>query len=148
MPNLSDSNPPSPDPNPPPSWEWERHNCFRSTFLCLFLPEDREMFVHCGLLLYNLITEAPALGADDLESSTVAELRAAALDCRHLGAFLASVGNSRHVSSLNLEDQRLSLMAERWAGDVDRVGAEIEAVLDSRAPDPPSGPAIRFKGRG
>jgi hypothetical protein len=145
---LFDSNPPSPppppDPNPSPSWEWERLNCFRATFLYLFLPEDRATFTAIGLLLYNLITEAPALGADDFESSTFSELKAAAQDCRHLGAFLASVGNERHVSHLGLEDQRLSLMAERWATDVDRVGAEIDAVLNSHLPEPPSGPAVRF----
>jgi hypothetical protein len=145
MPKLSDSTPPSPDPNPPPSWGWEKRNCFRQTFLYLFLPEDRESFAAIGLLLYNLITEAPALGADDLESSTVSELRAAAQDCRHLGAFLASVGNERNVSHLGLEDQRLSLMAGRWAVDVDRVGAEIDALLQSHVAEDLSGPAVRFK---
>ena len=44
-----------------PGFEWERYNAFRATFLYLFLPDDRATFMHCGRLLYNLITEAPAL---------------------------------------------------------------------------------------
>src|ERR1700731_1709588 len=176
MPELSDSNPPAalhpppflfapspsassppapPASSPPPEakpdlpsiWDWEKAPAFRSTFLYHFKPEDRTIFTHLGRLLYDLIIEAPAMGADDPESSTRAELRAAAQDLTHLGAFLASIGKEHKVSSLDSQDERLSRKAGPWAFEAVRLAVKIGAALEIASPEPPSGPAVRFKRR-
>lgn len=60
-------------------------------------------------------------------------LRAAArADLQHLQGFLAAVGREHEVSSLFDEDDALSLMAERQAGEVGRIADELEGVLGGR----------------
>jgi hypothetical protein len=140
--------PPEANPDPPSIWDWEKAPAFRNTFLYHFKPEDRTTFTHLGRLLYDLIIEAPAMGADDPESSTRAELRAAAQDLTHLGAFLASIGKEHKVSSLDSQDERLSRKAGPWAFEAVRLAVKIGAALEIASPEPPSGPAVRFKRRG
>jgi hypothetical protein len=142
------SPPPEVKPDPPSMWDWEKAPAFRNTFLYHFKPEDRTTFTHLGRLLYDLIIEAPAMGADDPGSSTRAELRAAVQDLAHLGAFLASVGKEHKVSSLDSQDERLSRKAGPWAIEAVRLAVKIGGVLESEPPEPPSEPAVRFKERG
>jgi hypothetical protein len=149
LPLLFDLPPAAPEPSPasqgePPSdppevataapgYEWEKHLAFRNVFLLHFTDaRDRAALVYVGNLLFEMALECSDKWPDWPDSATRCELRAAAQDLRHSGAFLASVGNERNVSSLDLEDERLSVMADRWAVEADRIAAEIDAVLASR----------------
>jgi DNA-binding SARP family transcriptional activator len=82
-----------------------------------------------GNLWFEMALECSDKWPDWPESATRAEMRAAAKDLRHTAEFLLCVGHERNVSSLGLEDERLSLMADRWAVDADRIAAEITALL-------------------
>jgi hypothetical protein len=119
-----------------PSYEWEKRLAFRNVFLLHFTqPGDRELLDRFGNLWFEMALECADKWPDWPESATRCEMRAAAQDLRHSGAFLASVGNERKRSSLDLEDERLSVMADRWAVEADRIAAEIEAVLKGHIPD-------------
>ncbi|HSS50126.1 MAG TPA: hypothetical protein VLX28_14405 [Thermoanaerobaculia bacterium] len=139
---ASQGNPPSDPPDPPqvatdtPSYEWEKRLAFRNTFLLHFTqPGDRELLERLGNLWFEMALECADKWPDWPDGATRCEMRAAAQDLRHTAEYLASVGHERYVSSLDLEDERLSLMAERWAVEADRIAAEINALLASRLPD-------------
>ncbi len=142
---ASQGGPPSDPPKPPeppevaidtPSYEWEKRLAFRNTFLLHFTqPGDRELLDKVGNLWYEMALECAGKWPDWTESATFAEMRAAAKDLRHTAEYLLCVGHERNVSSLDLEDERLSLMAERWAVDADRIAAEINSLLASRLPE-------------
>jgi hypothetical protein len=109
---------------------------FRNVFLLHFTDKrDRQALEYFGNLLFEMALECADKWPDWPESATRCEMRAAAQDLRHMGAFLAAVGNERNMSSLDLRDERLSVMADRWAVDADRIAAEIESVLDGHVPD-------------
>jgi hypothetical protein len=119
-----------------PGYEWEQHLAFRNVFLLHFTDaRDRAALVYVGNLWFEMALECADKWPDWPESATRCEMRAVAQDLRHSGAFLASVGTERKRSSLDLEDERLSVMADRWAGEADRIAAEIEAVLNGHIPD-------------
>lgn len=134
---LPDDTPPSDPPAPPedgapaaPGYEWEKRLAFRNTFLLHFTqPGDREMLERLGNLWFEMALECADKWPEWPESSTRAEMRAAADDLHHTAAFLASVGHERHVSSLESEDERLALMASSWAEMVERLAKGIESVV-------------------
>ena len=134
--------PPSDPPAPPevatdtPSYEWEKRLAFREVFLLHFTePKDRAALVYVGNLWFEMALECADKWPDWPESSTRAEMRAVAADLRHASDFLASVGHERHVSSLDLESERLCVMADRFAVDANRIAADIESLLGGHIPD-------------
>jgi len=145
MPDLTKKStaPPISPPSPPPSgiWDprkpwysgpfpWEEHPAFRFTFLAWFTrPGDRELLEGIGRLLYDMALEICGKWPKPQESTTRAEMRAAAQDLRHVEAFLLSLGTSRTTSSLQGEDERLALMAESWAGHVGQIAKGIEGAV-------------------
>jgi len=63
------------------------------------------------------------------ESTTRTELRAAVGDMRHLQGFLASIGQERHVSSLDAGDAKLSKHASKVARLLNQVASTLERKL-------------------
>jgi len=72
--------PPAADPD-----AWERLPAFRQTFLMYVTPPGfQEALQGVGEMLYSLVLETPAEWPPWKESATRTELRAAAMDLRHL----------------------------------------------------------------
>lgn len=112
------------------SFDWEKHLAFRNVFLLHFTQEgDREMLERLGSMWFEMALECADKWPDWPESPTRAELRAAAQDLHHTAAFLAAVGEERHKSSLDAEDERLSVAASSWAVEVGRLAVSIERRL-------------------
>lgn len=134
------SEPPEP-PEPPATWDprkpgnsgplpWEDHAVFRFTFLLWFTrPEDRATLEAVGRLLYDMTLEVCGTWLALPESTTRAEMRAAAYDLRHIEAFLWSVAKEREHASLGVEDERLSIMAAEWSGMAGRIAKGIEGAV-------------------
>ena len=131
MPELTQDS--SSPPAVPPAFDpdaWETLPAFRQTFLMHVTPPGfAEALQGVGELLYSLILEAPAEWPPWAESTTRTELRAAAVDLRHLQGFLASVGRERQVSSLSPEDAYLALIAGKLARQLGHAAAWIEGEL-------------------
>jgi hypothetical protein len=135
---------PAPPPIPPgmlpPDWPavpptidpaaWEDFPIFRETFL-LYVSEPsfnaalRTAAEHFFAMLLETYDRWPAWP----ESSTRTELRAAVADMRHLQGFLASVGQERRFSSLEMGDVRLSRHASGIARLLKRAADSIERQL-------------------
>jgi hypothetical protein len=117
-------------PPPPPLFPWEDHPAFRFTFLQHFTqPGDREALEHIGKMLYDSALELAGKWPTGPESSTRGELRAVLADLRHAESFIATVANSRNVSSLGPEDERLSLTADELSRMVGRTCRVIESII-------------------
>src|SRR4029077_5646450 len=137
------SDPPEPPepPAPPALWDprkpgnsgpflWEDHSVFRFTFLLWFTrPEDRAILEAMGRLLYDMTLEVCGTWLALPESTTRAEMRAAAYDLRHIESFLWSIALEREHASLGVEDERLSIMAAEWSGIVGRIAKGIEGTV-------------------
>lgn len=113
-----------------PSWQeltppdWNEADSFRETTLIYIAsPEDREALRQVGRLVYDLATEAGSGPADP--STTRAELHAALADLRSLQGFLATILRESEESSLDAEEQALSVFAGQQAA---RVGAIADAI--------------------
>jgi hypothetical protein len=65
------------------------------------------------------------------EGVTVAELRAALADLRHLQGYLAGVGREHEEAPLTEHETVLSRLAARQAVELARVADEIETALDT-----------------
>lgn len=109
---------------------WESYPVFRESFL-LYISEPKfnaalrtaaEHFFSMMLETYDRWPEWP-------ESSTRMELRAAAADMRHLQGFLASIGQERHLSSLDKADARLSKHASKLARLLNQAATTLENKL-------------------
>lgn len=131
---------PADPPEPPATWDprdpkaapfpWEQHPAFRFTFLLWFTrPGDRELLEALGRLLYDMALEVCGTWPPFRESTTRAEMRAAAQDLRHLEAFLLSVYREQETASLQGEDERLSIMAGTWSSMVGRIASGIESAV-------------------
>ncbi|HEY0557705.1 MAG TPA: hypothetical protein VGG20_25860 [Thermoanaerobaculia bacterium] len=132
---------PTDPPAPPATWDprkpgnsgpfpWEDHAVFRFTFLMWFTrPEDRELLEALGRMIYEMTLEVCGTWLSLPESTTRAEMRAAAYDLRHIEAFLWSVALEREHASLGVEDERLSIMAAEWSGMVGRIAKGIEGAV-------------------
>jgi hypothetical protein len=132
---------PTDPPAPPATWDprkpgnsgpfpWEDHAVFRFTFLMWFTrPEDRELLVALGRMIYEMTLEVCGTWLSLPESTTRAEMRAAAYDLRHVEAFLWSVALEREHASLGVEDERLSIMAAEWSAMVGRIAKGIEGAV-------------------
>src|SRR5579864_7416634 len=111
-----------PDVTPP---TWIEADSIRETMLQLLDdPADREALPQVGRVLYTLSVETTRDPGD--ESSTRAELRAAAADLRYTGGYLFHViRRSAEWCSLDASDEKLA----RFAGKLARqVGALVEKI--------------------
>jgi hypothetical protein len=114
----------------PPLFPWEDHPAFRFTFLQHFTqPGDREALEHIGKMLYDSALELSGKWPRGVESSTRGELRAVLADLRHAESFIATVANSRNVSSLGPEDERLTYMVDEVWRMVGRTASILETLI-------------------
>ena len=128
MPELSEVYPT--DPKARPLFPWEEHAAFRASFLMHFTTEGHRAALEAvGQLLYDSALEAKNWPPWP-ESTTRAELRAAAADLRHTEAFLAAVGQEQYTVSLDTEDEQLSIMAREWSIMVGRIAQGIEWIVE------------------
>ena len=128
MPELTEESS-TPEENP---FAFEDREGFRETFLMHFTqPGDAEVLRRVGVMLFDMALESARFWPDLPESSTRAELRAAARDLRHLSEFLTALGLSCELTSLTSADERLSRFAGRQAKKVAGVAERIEARLAS-----------------
>jgi hypothetical protein len=109
---------------------WEDFPVFRETFLAYisepkFNAALRTAAAHFFGMLLETYDRWPAWP----ESSTRTELRAAVADLRHLQGYLASVGQERHLSTLNPADVPLSKHAARVARLLNQVATTLERKL-------------------
>lgn len=136
---MSELTPESASPGSPqasPLAPWEEHAAFRSTFLMHFTQAgDRAALEAVGQLLYDMLLEGSGRWPDWPESPTRAEVRAVVADLRHAQSFLATIAQARHASALEVEDERLSLLADEWSLVVGRTASGIESVLGPLATD-------------
>ncbi|HEY6322997.1 MAG TPA: hypothetical protein VJA16_15715 [Thermoanaerobaculia bacterium] len=121
-----------------PSWEeltpqdWNEGDSFLETaFLHIQDHEDREALRRVGRLIYNMSLEVriDQTLADDEESQTRAELRAVLADLRHVQGFLACVLRESVESSLDADEQALSVLAGSFAGRVAAIADALEEEL-------------------
>ncbi|MFL6195196.1 MAG: hypothetical protein ACJ75H_13560 [Thermoanaerobaculia bacterium] len=113
-----------------PPEDWEKLPAFRQTFLMYVTPPGYAAALQTmGEMLYSLLLESPAEWPGWPESSTRTEMRAAAVDLRHLQGFLATVGREREVSSLDPEDAYLSNVAAKLARQIGHAADGIEREL-------------------
>lgn len=132
MPDRAQSTP-APIPRIDPAL-WEKGEGFRETLLLHYTdPEANETLRRLGGLLFNQALEGAAWPHHP-EGTTRSELRAALADLRHLEGFLISVGREHQVSSLDPQDEALSLFAESQAVEVGRMADRIEEELRRRQP--------------
>jgi hypothetical protein len=128
MPSLQDS---TPDPAPPrvlPA-AWQDGGIFSERFL-LYVQEQsiKDLLRVIGRALFEAflndhLPEWP-------EGVTVAELRAALADLRHLQRYLAGVGREEEEAPLTEPETVLSRLAARQAIELARIADAIDAALD------------------
>ena len=118
--------PGSPQSIAPP---WIEGDSIRQTLLQLLDdPADREAVRHVGRVLYTLAVETTRDPGD--ESSTRAELRAAAADLRYTGGYLHNViRRSAEWCSLDKSDERLAHFAGKLSRQVAALVEKIERRL-------------------
>ena len=130
MPELTDSTPPAAVPPAIDPAAWEDYPAFRETFLMYFTPPGYAAALRMvGEMLHSMILESYNPWPGWPESSTRTELRAAVADMRHLQGFLASVGQERKLSSLDVEDAFLSNLAAKLAPQLGKLAGWIEDGL-------------------
>jgi len=139
MPSLQDSIPPAVDPTPPTAPlsalppAWQDGNTFSERFL-LYVQEEsiRDLLRTIGRALFEAflndhLPEWP-------EGVTVAELRAALADLRHLEGYLAGIGREEEEAPqeapLTEPETVLSRLAARQAVELARIAGAIDAALD------------------
>jgi hypothetical protein len=112
---------------------FEESEGFRETLLFRYTePEANGTLRRLGGLLFDLSLECAEGWPHRPEGETRAELSAALADLRHLQGFLSAVGREREISSLSDADDVLSLFAGEQAGELARIGDEIERALGGR----------------
>jgi hypothetical protein len=130
MPELTPESTFPDSPQTPQLAPWEEHAAFRSTFLMHFTQAgDRAALEAVGQLLYDMLLEVSGKWPGWPESPTRAEMRAVVADLRHAEAFLAAIAQSRHASSLGVDDERLSCAADEFSRTVGRTADGIESVV-------------------
>lgn len=110
---------------------WEERPAFRELFLVHFPPEAAESFRRAGRHLYEAALERSL--HDPAEPWLRARLRAAAEDLRLAGQALGALAEERVEASLDREEMALAMKAEDWGEEVERLAAEVESALGSRA---------------
>ena len=114
---------------------FEDNEGFRETLLFRYTePQANETLRRLGGLLFNLSLSHGEDWPNHPGGETRAELSAALADLRHLEGFLTSVGREHQVSSLDPQDEALSLFAEGQAVEVGRMADRIEEELGRRQP--------------
>jgi hypothetical protein len=106
---------------------------FRETLLFRYTePRDNETLRRLGGLLFDLSLTHTEDWPHHPHGETRAELSAALADLRHLEGFLAAVGREHEISPLSRIDDELSILAGVQAGELARIGDEIERALGER----------------
>jgi hypothetical protein len=133
MPELTpQSTPPPPAATPPriPPASWEDFAVFRETFLVYFAERHTNSALRVvGRMFHELVLEYCHHWPDWPEGTTATELRAALADLRQLQGYLGTVGQEHETASLAKGDTYLSRLAARQAGELARIGDEIEAAI-------------------
>jgi len=133
-----------PDPTPPPDpilpvtppsvfpAPWRTGHTFSECFL-LYVQEEavRDLLRVVGCALFDAFLNASL--PEFPGGVTVAELRAALADLRHLQGYLAGVGREHEEAPLTEPETVLSQFAARQAIELARVADEIELALDIAA---------------
>jgi hypothetical protein len=136
MPSLQDCTPDASPPVTPPNIfpaPWQTGHAFSECFL-LYVQEEalRNLLRTIGCALFDAFLNASL--PEFPEGVTVAELRAAVADLRHLQGYLAGVGQEHEEAPeeapLTEPEMVLSQFAARQAVELARVADEIEAALD------------------
>jgi len=139
MPELPEVYPTPLDPAPPPVTPpsifpapWRTGHTFSECFL-LYVQEEavRDLLRTIGCALFDAFLNASL--PEFPEGVTVAELRAAVADLRHLQRFLAGVGREHEEAPLSEPETVLSQFAARQAVELARVADDIDAALDVAA---------------
>jgi hypothetical protein len=119
--------PPSVFPAP-----WQTGHTFSECFL-LYVQEEavKDLLRTIGCALFDAFLNASL--PEFPEGVTVAELRAAVADLRHLQGYLAGVGREHEEAPLTEPETVLSQLAARQAVELARVADEIELALDIAA---------------
>ena len=113
---------------------WEDFPVFRETFLLYFTEASGNAALRtCGRLLHELVLEYYHHWPSPPETFTVLEVRAALADLRQLQGFLEAVGREPDEAVLTPEDTKLSRLAARQAGELERIAGEIERELAKRS---------------
>jgi hypothetical protein len=117
--------PSCPYPTPP---SWVEADSIRETLLLLLDDSaDREALRQVGRLLHDMAVETTRDPGE--ESSTRAELRAAAADLRYTGGYLFNViRRSAEWCSLDADDEKLA----RFAGKISRQVGALVAKIERR----------------
>jgi hypothetical protein len=132
--SMTELTPESASPGSPQPAPWEEHAAFRSTFLMHFTQAgDRAALEAVGQLLYDMLLEVSGRWPEWPESPTRVEMRAVVADLRHAQSFLATIAQARHASSLEVEDEQLSLLADECSVMVGRTANGIESFLGAPA---------------
>jgi len=139
MPELTSESIPPAVPAVPPSIHpdaWEDFPVFRESFLMYLTPPGLNAALRLAAeSFFTLLLEHS--GEDGWpewqESTTRTELRAAIGDMRHLQGFLASIGQERHVTSLDAGDAKLSKHASKVARLLNQVATTLERKLAAGA---------------
>jgi hypothetical protein len=109
---------------------WDESAGFRETLLHHFTqPEDAAALRHLAVMLHEFALQFAHYWPQPAGSGVSIEMRAVAADLRHVQGFLALLGQDRAASSLDAEESRLSVLAERMAAEVGRIAEEIERAL-------------------
>jgi len=111
---------------------WQDGDTFSERFL-LYVQEEavRDLLRTIGCALFDAFLNASL--PEWPEGVTVAELRAAVADLRHLHGYLAGVGREHEEAPLTEPETVLSQFAARQAVELARVADEIELALDIAA---------------
>jgi hypothetical protein len=132
MPEQEQSTPPARIATPPRILPevWEDFPAFRESFLMYFTePPGNAALRVLGRMLHEMALECSHLWPDWPEGTVTTELRAALADLRQLQGFLGAVGQEEETASLGQGDTYLSRLAARQAGELARIGDQIEQAI-------------------
>ena len=130
--SISEPVPPPSHPSPhvltPPGWDESAG--FRETFLRHVTDaEDDRTLRHLARMLHESALELAHFAPPSGESDTREELRAAAVDLRHVQGFLASVARGLEESELAPSDAELAALAAEQSQAVAGLAAVLEQAV-------------------
>ncbi len=116
-----------PSPKPP---RWKLSESFRETTLILIdRPKYRKALRQVGRLIYHMAVELGRFECSGGETTSHAELRAAAAELRFIEGFLGSLRKGADESLLEPADENLAIFAGHVAPQVGALAASIEERL-------------------
>ncbi len=114
----------------PPPRPFDASDGWRRTFLHhVTKPLEQDALIRLTRMLDRLVLEEGSFWDELAESSTRAELRAAAEDLFFLYAFLAKLGREPENVALDAADTKLAKLAARMAPKVGRLAVALEGAL-------------------